>query len=199
MRAASPDRSWADERLIESCLEGSDLAWQALVDKYQKLVYAVILTYRPDPDAASDLFQAVWLDVFNDLENVRNRETLKPWLLTLTRHKCFHWKRRQSRIRDHEITPAPGEDGSGGDGLEREPAIDPSFDERLMRDQLVREAIAALPQRCRRMIHLLFFARPPLPYREVAQRLGLATGSIGFIRGRCLKKLQAALEELDAG
>jgi DNA-directed RNA polymerase specialized sigma24 family protein len=46
------------------------------------------------------------------------------------------------------------------------------------------------------MIRLLFYQQPPLPYAEVAERLGLATGSIGFIRGRCLKKLEAALGEL---
>ena len=46
------------------------------------------------------------------------------------------------------------------------------------------------------MIRLLFFVDPPLPYREVAQRLGLATGSIGFIRGRCLQRLQKALQAM---
>ena len=43
------------------------------------------------------------------------------------------------------------------------------------------------------MIRLLFYHQPPLSYREVAERLGLATGSIGFIRGRCLKRLERAL------
>jgi DNA-directed RNA polymerase specialized sigma24 family protein len=44
------------------------------------------------------------------------------------------------------------------------------------------------------MIELLFFQSPPLPYSEVAQRLGLARGSIGFIRGRCLHRLKKILE-----
>jgi hypothetical protein len=45
------------------------------------------------------------------------------------------------------------------------------------------------------MIELLFFQHPPLPYADVAERLKLARGSIGFIRGRCLKRLKKALEE----
>jgi DNA-directed RNA polymerase specialized sigma24 family protein len=45
------------------------------------------------------------------------------------------------------------------------------------------------------MIDLLFFEQPPLRYAEVASRLGLAPGSIGFIRGRCLKRLKKYLEE----
>ena len=63
------------------------------------------------------------------------------------------------------------------------------------REQVVREAMQELPPRCREMIQLLFFEQPPLRYAEVARRLGLAPGSIGFIRGRCLKRLKHILEE----
>src|SRR5437588_776507 len=48
---------------------------------------------------------------------------------------------------------------------------------------------------CIEFLQLLFFQQPPLPYAEVARRMGLATGSIGFIRGRCLEKLRKALVE----
>ena len=64
------------------------------------------------------------------------------------------------------------------------------------REQLVREAILKLPLRCREMVRLLFFTFPPKPYKEVAEQLGLAVGSIGFIRRRCLTRLQRALERL---
>ena len=55
--------------------------------------------------------------------------------------------------------------------------------------------VAKLPPRHRELVQLLFFEQPPLPYAEVARRLGLATGSIGFIRGRCLERLRKALVE----
>ncbi len=64
----------------------------------------------------------------------------------------------------------------------------------LQREQMLRDAIAALPARCNRLIGLLFFDDPPRPYGEVAKQLKLATGSIGFIRGRCLKLLRQRLE-----
>ena len=67
--------------------------------------------------------------------------------------------------------------------------------EELEQEQIVRDALASLTPRCREMIRLLFYEHPPLPYKEVAKRLGLATGSIGFIRGRCLKRLAKALEK----
>jgi RNA polymerase sigma factor (sigma-70 family) len=65
----------------------------------------------------------------------------------------------------------------------------------VQREQSLREAIATLPPRCKRMVGMLFFEDPPRPYQEVAKQLNLATGSIGFIRGRCLKKLRRLLED----
>ena len=72
--------------------------------------------------------------------------------------------------------------------------VPPDLVAELEQEQLVQEAIAQLPPRCREMIELLFFETPPLPYAEVAERLHLATGSIGFIRGRCLERLRKILE-----
>jgi DNA-directed RNA polymerase specialized sigma24 family protein len=65
----------------------------------------------------------------------------------------------------------------------------------IEREQIVRESMLALPPRCREMIELLFFEHPPKSYDEVAKRLRLAKGSIGFIRGRCLQKLKKLLEQ----
>jgi DNA-directed RNA polymerase specialized sigma24 family protein len=53
----------------------------------------------------------------------------------------------------------------------------------------------ALPNRCREMIRLLFLQAVPIPYDELANRLGLAVGSIGFIRRRCLDKLKSLLDK----
>ena len=55
---------------------------------------------------------------------------------------------------------------------------------------------AWITARCRELIRMLFYEHPPRPYVEVAKFLGVATSSIGFIRGRCLSKLERALEEL---
>jgi RNA polymerase sigma factor (sigma-70 family) len=65
----------------------------------------------------------------------------------------------------------------------------------VQREQSVREAMAALPPRCGRMVSMLFFDDPPRPYQEIAKELGIASGSIGFIRGRCLRKMRQLLEE----
>jgi DNA-directed RNA polymerase specialized sigma24 family protein len=60
-------------------------------------------------------------------------------------------------------------------------------------EQILRDALSALQPRCARMVQMLFFDTPARPYSEIAKQLGLATGSIGFIRGRCLDQLKKQL------
>ena len=185
----TPDPGWPDTRLVEACLAGHELAWHVVVDKYQHLVYSIILKYGAAPEEAADVFQSVWLDAYNDLPKLRKKSAVRSWLISLTNHRCYHWKQKRKRQQFREVRELDPE------MLEEQTAINPDFAEELERDQLIRESILKLSPRCREMIRLLFFTTPPKPYQEVAQRLGLATGSIGFIRGRCLQRLRKILEK----
>jgi DNA-directed RNA polymerase specialized sigma24 family protein len=64
------------------------------------------------------------------------------------------------------------------------------------KEQLLRNALRTLSDRCRRLVEMLFFETPPRPYGEIAKSLTLATGSIGFIRARCLDRLRKKMEEI---
>ena len=182
-----PNPSWQDRRLIGACLDGDEQAWGALIDKYSQLVFAIARRYGAPRGEATDLFQAIWLDAYNDLPKLRERDHFKAWLSSLARHKSYHWQRQHIRRASHEVEIL-------SEDLDQRTAEHPELVEHLARDQLVREGISALPDRCREIIRLLFFTFPARPYKEIAERLGLATGSIGFIRGRCLKRLQKILE-----
>jgi RNA polymerase sigma factor (sigma-70 family) len=183
----APTSEWTNTRLVAGCLAGDDRAWSALLDRYKNLIYSIPLRYGAPHQDAADIFQAVCLDLFNELPKLRDAEALQGWLIRVTAHKCYHWKRRQNAredgLEDEEFSPIPAVEIISRDLLTA-----------VEREQLVREAIDQLPERCREMIELLFFEHPPVPYNEVAQRLNLATGSIGFIRGRCLKRMKKLLE-----
>jgi RNA polymerase sigma factor (sigma-70 family) len=58
----------------------------------------------------------------------------------------------------------------------------------------VREAVDRLDPRSRQFVELVFLQEEPLPYAEIARRLGIAEGSIGPTRARCLAKLRQILE-----
>jgi RNA polymerase sigma factor (sigma-70 family) len=173
---------------VADCLTGDERAWGALVDRYKGLIYSIPLRYGTPPQDAADIFQAVCLDLFHELPRLRDAEALQGWLIRVTTHKCYHWKRRMVS-QDSDF---------GGDQVESPgdaEAMAPDTLAEIEREQVVREALADLPPRCREMIELLFFEHPPMAYNDVARRLKLATGSIGFIRGRCLKRLKKVLEQ----
>ncbi|HEX7287596.1 MAG TPA: sigma-70 family RNA polymerase sigma factor [Candidatus Angelobacter sp.] len=177
-----------DERLVQDCLKGDEKAWNRLIDKYKRLIYSVPVKYGVAPEDAADIFQNVCVDLFTNLSKLRKIESLRSWLITVATHKCFHHKRQQRQ--DVEL-----------DAMEQEVAEDlaPAAEtvlHEVQEEQAIRDALARLTPRCAELVKMLFYEQPPVPYTEVAQRLGLATGSIGFIRGRCLNRLQKILAEL---
>jgi RNA polymerase sigma factor (sigma-70 family) len=180
---------WDDGRLVQACRDGDQEAWAVLIHRYRRLIFSIPMRYGAQPADAADIFQAVCLELYAELPKLRRVESLRSWLISVTTHQAFHWKQRVRKRTSRESTSAEDE-------AEVVPApILPDILEVTEREQTLRDAIDALPPRCREMIQLLFFSDPPIPYADVATRLGLATGSIGFIRGRCLKKLQRALDE----
>ncbi|MBS1856706.1 MAG: sigma-70 family RNA polymerase sigma factor [Acidobacteria bacterium] len=185
--SSTPDPGWTNARLVAHCLAGDDRAWIVLLERYKNLIYGIPLRYGAPPQDAADIFQSVCLDLFNELPRLRDPEALQGWLIRVTAHKCYHWKRHQTAHEDG-ITPEALENTAVAG------PVPPDLLAEIEREEMVREALAELPPRCREMIGMLFFEQPPLPYEEVARRLDLATGSIGFIRGRCLKKLRKLLE-----
>jgi RNA polymerase sigma factor (sigma-70 family) len=182
--------AWSDQHLVRACLDGDEQAWSALIDKYKHLIYSIPVKYGASPEDAADIFQSVCLEMFSQLSRLRTPAALRGWLETITAHQAFHWKRSHQKRAGREQT-AFDEEQFGADSSLSSDAI-----EEAEREQILRDATGRLSPRCQQMIRLLFYTEPPLPYRDVAARLGVATGSIGFIRGRCLQRLQKQLESL---
>jgi len=178
----------SDEQLVKACLKGDADAWAALIDRYKNLIYSIPVKFGMHQDAA-DIFQATCMDLMSELPNLREHRALPKWLIQTCYHKCVHQRRTAGRFVefDPEHTEKPPDDGDAP--LPEQMLV------QLEKEQLLRQAIAAMPERCERMIRMLFYEMPPRPYDEVAKELGLATGSIGFIRGRCLAQLRKQLEK----
>lgn len=177
---------WTDERLIQRCLKGDQEAWSVLIDKYKNLIYSIPIKLGMYQDAG-DIFQAVCLDLLSELPRLREHRALPKWLMQTCYHKCLRYQGAASRHVD--LDPADAEKQHDEGTLPEQMLV------QLEKEQMVRDAISEMPARCELMIHMLFFEIPARPYEEIAKELGLATGSIGFIRGRCLARLRKQLEK----
>jgi RNA polymerase sigma factor (sigma-70 family) len=185
-QAPARELAWADERLVRECCRGNQDAWSALIEKYKNLIFSIPIKFGLSREDAGDIFQAVCLELLAGLPKLREPKALPKWLMQASYHQCLRWKKLRRDVADDM----------------QESEQQPSSEElpeqllyQVQREQSVRDAMSALPARCSRMVAMLFFEDPPRPYDEVAKELQLATGSIGFTRGRCLKKLRQLLEE----
>lgn len=177
--------SRSNTALVAACLAGDEEAWAILVDRYKRLIYSIPIKQGFSPDDAADIFQAVCLDLVVELPRLREPEALPQWLIRATSHKCDRCRKHCNQAAAE--VPADLADPAGD--------LPEAILQEVQQEQAVRDAVRALPLRCRLMVEMLFFQTPAVPYGGVAARLGLAPGSVGFIRARCLDRLRTALKK----
>ncbi|HKQ07808.1 MAG TPA: sigma-70 family RNA polymerase sigma factor [Blastocatellia bacterium] len=182
-----------DRELIAACLAGDAAAWEALVARYQRLVYSIPLKARLSTDDAADIFQSVWLKLYEKLAGLRDHEKLSSWLITTTTREVWRVTARKRR----DAAPTASDDDDQTDALSQIAATAPLADaerELLEQQQLVRDALEALPERCRNLLTMLFYEKDELSYAEIARRLGMPVPSVGPTRARCLEKMRKMLQ-----
>jgi RNA polymerase sigma factor (sigma-70 family) len=189
--AAVRSEEWTDTRLVRECLQGNEAAWSAVLDKYKRLIYSIPVKYGLTPDEAGDIFQETCVELLAALPRLREPRALPKWLMQVTAHKCAHLKERDLRL-PPAYSADPDDDALGRVADGGRPMEQLLCD--VEREQALRDAVASLSARCRTLIQMLFFESPARPYKEIAERLEMSCGSIGFIRGRCLQKLRAQLQ-----
>ena len=190
-RANSSLAHSSDEQLIGRCLKGDQEAWSALIDKYKNLIYSIPMKLGMHQDAG-DIFQSVCVDLLSELPRLREHRALPKWLMQTCYHKCLHYQRAADRL--VELAPE-GTDSNAAPPASSADDLPEHLLVQLEQEQILRDAISKLPEKCERMVRLLFFENPPRPYENIAEELGMATGSIGAIRGRCLAYLRKHLEK----
>jgi RNA polymerase sigma factor (sigma-70 family) len=186
--AKSTARNASDVALVKRCLDGQEEAWNELIDKYKALIYSVPVKYGLQPQEAADVFQGTCVELLTRLKELREPQALPKWLIQVAYHRCYHLKRQQNRFlsRDSEVDlPDPAV-----------PAVADSFLRQTEDEQMLREAMAALEPRCKKLVEMLFFETPARPYTEVAKELNLAVGSIGLTRQKCMERLRRQLDAM---
>ena len=88
----------SDAELVARCLANEQGAWDALVDRYARYVYAIAArVYRLEPSDAEDVFQDVFARVFERLDTLRDADALRPWIAQTTRRCAVDTLRRSGR------------------------------------------------------------------------------------------------------
>jgi RNA polymerase sigma factor (sigma-70 family) len=159
------------------------------LDRYERLVYSIPLNCGLSIEDAADIAQLTFTYFLQSLDELADGSNLGAWLATVARRHS--WRVRTQRRREQlgyqadlreELDNA--EDGGGQRVLVRWEMLD-----------WLNEGLSALDPRCRELLTALYFAPGTPSYAEVAAQLGMAVGSVGPTRARCLEKLRRCLQE----
>lgn len=181
-----------DAELVRACQRGDATAWETLVRRYQRLIYAIPRRAGLDEDGAAEVFQRVCVVLLENLAKIEQPERISAWLATTARRESW---RQMRRVQATDSLDGEGEASSAVMQIPDTALLPDEVIERIERQHAVRRAMEALDERCRTLLTLLFYHSDPPPYSDIAARLGIPEGSIGPTRARCLHKLRRVLAE----
>jgi len=167
-----------DAQLVHLCRQGDGRAWDALVERFSRYVYAICVQgFRLREHDAEDVFQDVFTRVYDRLDTLRDDAAVRPWIAQLTRRLCLDRLAAGSR-------EEPFEELMATEGEETLAELDEAL--------TVHEALADLPDNCREILDR-FFARDE-SYRTIAEALQIPAGTIASRISRCLGRLRSLME-----
>jgi len=172
-----------DSQLVQRCREGDPEAWNELVERFSRYVYAICVQgFRLREQDAEDVFQEVFTRVYSRLDTLRDDSAVRPWIAQLTRRLCLDTLAAGSRVQPSDEVLAPAQEQALED-------LDEAF--------AVREAMTALSEPCQEVLDR-FFARDE-SYRTISAELQLPAGTIASRISRCLVQLRERLEGRNEG
>ncbi|MCH0556932.1 MULTISPECIES: RNA polymerase sigma factor [unclassified Streptomyces] len=178
--------------LVQSAVDGDAGAWKALVEGMSPLVWSVVRAHRLSDADGHEVYQTVWFRFAQHLGRIREPDKAGSWLASTTRHECLKVLKSLTRLTltddPHVLDRASEERTPEQSLIEAEEAAD-----RAERVRRLWQELDGLGERCRQLLRVLM-ASPPPSYGEISAALGIAVGSIGPLRQRCLRRLRARMD-----
>lgn len=182
--------------LVRSAVDGDAAAWKSLVEGLSPLVWSVVRAHRLSDADGHEVYQTTWFRFAQHLARIREPDKAGAWLASTARHECLKVIRSLTRLMptdDPQVLDRISDDRTPEQSL-----ID--SEEAAAQAERIRQLwqeFEELGDRCRQLLRVLM-ASPPPSYIEVSAALGIAVGSIGPLRQRCLRRLRARLDAREA-
>lgn len=205
----------AIDRAFTNYLGGSSEAFGTVMKLSGPFVRRAVHDCGVPSASVDDVMQMVWCRLINKASSVRDPRAVTAWLTTTARRESLRWLRRHKQESTDARTAlstkgtaaepsrqvvgsvavpgagywasTPGPTTAGSELLEPARIV-----ELRERNALLREHIDRLPTKCQRILHAVADSARP-DYRGLAEQLGIAVGSVGPTRSRCLRQLRESL------
>src|SRR4051794_6395732 len=170
----------SDAQLVARCRAGDEAAWNELVERFSRYVFAISTQAFRLPQAdAEDVFQEVFARVYQHLDRLRSDDAVRPWIAQLTRRLCIDRLRAGARE-----SPADGDEIEAAEIDATLAGLDDAL--------TVRAGLESIGEPCNEILDR-FFSRDE-SYKTIGDALGIPAGTIASRISRCLGKLRTELE-----
>jgi RNA polymerase sigma-70 factor (ECF subfamily) len=185
-----------DLALVNRARAGDAGAFEALVVRFQRKVYAVALGIVRDPDQAWDVAQEAFVRVHGHLAEFKGESSFSTWVLRIGSHLAIDALRKERTSSKQDLDDVREPDlADGGEGI-LSTALGNDPQENALRRELaakMTEALSQLPEKHRTI--LVLREVEGLSYEELAQRLQIQKGTVMSRLFHARKKMQAILRE----
>jgi RNA polymerase sigma-70 factor (ECF subfamily) len=190
-----PLTACTDEELFARACGGEEAAFAVLVRRYERELFGYLRRYLGDATLADDVFQNTFLQLYLKRDQYEPGRPVRPWLYTIATHQAIDSLRRAGRHPTVSLEQQTGEESDGEPhrlmGLLED--VGPSPVDRVSTDEareVVRQSVEALPDFLRQVVILAYFQG--LPYRDVAEALGIPVGTVKSRLHTALQRLHDA-------
>lgn len=167
-----------DRALVEAFRAGDRKAFEALVRRHQKPVWAIALRFAKDRDAAEDLAQRAFVLALERIGELRGG--FRPWLLRIAVNLSKNYVRDHARFVPEADAPEPATTADADEHL----------DARREREGM-RLALAELTDRQREVVLLRIDGQ--LPFADIAEQLGITQNNAKVTFHHAMRRLRERL------
>ena len=155
----------SDQDLVKLYLNGSEVAFETLIQKHKDKVFAFILSKIKNYNLAHDVFQDTFIKVINSLKRGKYNEEGKfvPWVMRIAHNLVIDHFRRQKKTR----SIAPTDDFNIFDVISNE---EKNAEENMITDQItsdVRKLIEELPEDQKEVLKMRYYR--DMSFKEIAE------------------------------
>ncbi len=169
----------SDDQLIRQARGGDMQAFEQLVYRYDKNVFAIAARFVQSSDDAKDIYQEVFIRVFNALPKFEQRSEFSTWLYRITTNVCLTYRTQKKKQRQNFMTNDHHQEGDQDIDLTNARSSDASPHERAEASEVgthIRNALRALSPKQKLVFTLRHYEGYKL--KEIASMLQCTEGTV---------------------
>jgi RNA polymerase sigma factor (sigma-70 family) len=85
-----------DQQILDLLVNGNELAFKQLYDRYASKVYNTLLSYTKNEEDAEELLQDVFLTIYNSASSYRSEAKVNTWIYRISVKKTLDFLRKKN-------------------------------------------------------------------------------------------------------